>query len=664
MKKLLLILLCLPLIGFGQKKSKRQKKHEKVQKLRVKRENTKIQNAVYPKDKRGGIYKSPNKLYGRIKFTKKNESNSIDVKFVNYGEDLVIHLIHNQKENKININEWLIVNDNEDYRLRISNSPSAIKVKIINNDTIIPERVNVRNLISYSAESLKNSLSYYVSPFHQSLISDTEIIKNLGLARIFSGIGFNNFGNGKISSEDSYANGLRSGISRKWYRNEKLKAEVNYKRGEKDFPRKEWYENGQLSEELILITEIDKSGSYYDLEKSETYEYKLQNILKEKAYLIEKRTSLQEEYSNLTKWLVELGEDIALVNNDFNQFVSEYGIKKINKINKKYKKKNKLREKDMKIHFSYHNIKDKLDDLQSQELDVNSNLKKIMKELNIAEPKIKSLEKEAAFLEINIKNENDKPKLDLVTRFKRWHQNGQLERQGNLISGKKDGLWKNWQEDGKIDTEYHYKDDILHGRFYVYYSNGKLEKRGSYLKGKRDSIWEWWYESSEKLQAVKHYKDNEFHGLLSGYYENGSLEVEGNYINGKRDGLWQWWHENGRIYCKTEHTNGEIESQTKWNEDGSKRKKPKKKYPPTSKAHAYLKSLIGKPVLIFGLYRTFRDYARSNQDMYLYLDSYPSYAWKCSGYAGPSRYDYDGYDFWLNTNDNGETFTIEFTRKY
>ena len=128
--------------------------------------------------------------------------------------------------------------------------------------------------------------------------------------------------------------------------------------------------------------------------------------------------------------------------------------------------------------------------------------------------------------------------------------------------------------------------------------------------------------------------------------------------------MWQWWHENGRIFDKTEYENGKIETQKRWNEDGSKREKPKKKYPPRYKACEFLDNLKGKPVLIFGLYRTFRDYQNSNQDMYLYLDSYPSYSWKCTGSAGPSRYDHDSYDFWLNTNDNGETFSIEFTRKY
>ena len=54
---------------------------------------------------------------------------------------------------------------------------------------------------------------------------------------------------GSLKYESNYKNGQKDGVVKEWYENNQLKYEGNYKNGQKDGVVKEWYENGQLKYE-------------------------------------------------------------------------------------------------------------------------------------------------------------------------------------------------------------------------------------------------------------------------------------------------------------------------------------------------------------------------------------------------------------------------------
>ena len=53
--------------------------------------------------------------------------------------------------------------------------------------------------------------------------------------------------------------------------------------------------------------------------------------------------------------------------------------------------------------------------------------------------------------------------------WKKWNDNGQLEREGIYKDGKLDGVWKGWYDNGQLRSEGIYKDG---------WKEGVLEKKG------------------------------------------------------------------------------------------------------------------------------------------------------------------------------------------
>ena len=61
---------------------------------------------------------------------------------------------------------------------------------------------------------------------------------------------------------------------------------------------------------------------------------------------------------------------------------------------------------------------------------------------------------------------------------KRWHENGQLEFEGNYKYGKKHGQHKWWYPNGQLEFEEHYVNGKKHGLFKGWWKNGQLDYEG------------------------------------------------------------------------------------------------------------------------------------------------------------------------------------------
>ena len=72
---------------------------------------------------------------------------------------------------------------------------------------------------------------------------------------------------------------------------------------------------------------------------------------------------------------------------------------------------------------------------------------------------------------------------------KKFHPEGQLEREANFTDGKKEGLSTYYHPDGQLKIEGNWKDGKQEGLWTVYHPNGQLEKEGNYKNGKQDGLW-------------------------------------------------------------------------------------------------------------------------------------------------------------------------------
>lgn len=74
--------------------------------------------------------------------------------------------------------------------------------------------------------------------------------------------------------------------------------------------------------------------------------------------------------------------------------------------------------------------------------------------------------------------------------FRAWHENGELDREGGLLEGKRDGMWRAFYDDGTPWAEHEYDAGLQIGAYRTWYPNGTLNIEGAYDRtGKPTGEW-------------------------------------------------------------------------------------------------------------------------------------------------------------------------------
>lgn len=122
---------------------------------------------------------------------------------------------------------------------------------------------------------------------------------------------------------------------------------------------------------------------------------------------------------------------------------------------------------------------------------------------------------------------------------------------------KRDGVFRTYYDDGRLESESFYKDNRPYGVSKTYsYDNGKLETEIIYEDegGIADSE----YYPNGRLQEQKYYKKNLASRLEKKYYESGELKSTGFYKKGKEDGIHIGYYPNGSIYHEISYKDGKV----------------------------------------------------------------------------------------------------------
>lgn len=106
-------------------------------------------------------------------------------------------------------------------------------------------------------------------------------------------------------------------------------------------------------------------------------------------------------------------------------------------------------------------------------------------------------------------------------------------------SGKKQGLWKHYYDNGRLRSEGKYVNDKPIGLWKYYYENGVLEQTGHYDKsGLYTDIWKWYYKDGSP-RVIEQYFEGEREGDYVEYSDNGDIMMQGEYVNGNKEGDWK-----------------------------------------------------------------------------------------------------------------------------
>ncbi|MBR1513174.1 MAG: hypothetical protein IJ622_02650 [Bacteroidales bacterium] len=189
-----------------------------------------------------------------------------------------------------------------------------------------------------------------------------------------------------------------------------------------------------------------------------------------------------------------------------------------------------------------------------KEYDEKGNLKKITKFVNDVEQVLTS---------------DQKP----LVMQREYYPSGKVKREASFRDGKREGVWREFDEDGNVINSQTYKkgalvgqgivgtdgkrrgdykefypdstlraeglfiDGLRSGEWKFYYQNGKVQEVGSYKEGDPDGVWVWYHENGQKQIEEQFYK-GQHNGPYKEYDAKGNLMVSGTYFDGMKNGKW------------------------------------------------------------------------------------------------------------------------------
>ncbi len=86
------------------------------------------------------------------------------------------------------------------------------------------------------------------------------------------------------------------------------------------------------------------------------------------------------------------------------------------------------------------------------------------------------------------------------------YKNGNVEMQGMMKNGKRDGLWKSFYDDGTPWSKTTFKDGIKNGPTTTWYENGKIRYEGSYENDSEKGVWKYYDEKGNFIKTFDYDK--------------------------------------------------------------------------------------------------------------------------------------------------------------
>mgnify|MGYP005675501271 CR=1 FL=1 len=137
--------------------------------------------------------------------------------------------------------------------------------------------------------------------------------------------------------------------------------------------------------------------------------------------------------------------------------------------------------------------------------------------------------------------------------WKVYYSNGFLCEEITYLNGVYNGLYKSYNDSGKVIIQGNYNDNYKVGKWF--YKNGSFSENGSYVDGKKTGEWRSYHNDSKLI-----FKGTFENGLPIGehifWYLSGNLRLIGKYISGRKNGEWIEYSKSGKVFMITNYSNG------------------------------------------------------------------------------------------------------------
>lgn len=155
---------------------------------------------------------------------------------------------------------------------------------------------------------------------------------------------------------------------------------------------------------------------------------------------------------------------------------------------------------------------------------------------------------------------------DLV-EYKIRYPDGKTRSIGNLLNGKKEGIWRTYNNRNIIETIREYHDDKLSGISFRFTESGAVDLEENYkndmLHGSRST-----FLYNGVLKSIENYVNGRLDGELTLFYDGGRMQEKSNFKNGVRDGISTWYNQEEKPTIQYTYKMGVIEGPAKFYTNG------------------------------------------------------------------------------------------------
>lgn len=138
------------------------------------------------------------------------------------------------------------------------------------------------------------------------------------------------------------------------------------------------------------------------------------------------------------------------------------------------------------------------------------------------------------------------------------NKNGIVICSGRLLNGKKEGVFRWYNDRNTIVLVKEYHDDIPDGIALEFGDNGAVEVEENYrngqLEGKRVL-----YRFGGIKRSVEFFANGKLDGMKTVYYDNGFKQEEAVFKDGQREGVTKWFNQSEQVIIENTYRKGVLE---------------------------------------------------------------------------------------------------------
>ena len=148
-----------------------------------------------------------------------------------------------------------------------------------------------------------------------------------------------------------------------------------------------------------------------------------------------------------------------------------------------------------------------------------------------------------------------------------YYPNGRIKREASFRDGKREGTWREFDENGNVISSQIYQhgrlvqsgvmdtDGTRRGEWVELYPDSTLRAKGLFINGKRSGEWKFYF-PGEQLEQIGNYKDGKLDGTWTWYFQSGKVQRVEDFFGGVPEGHYTEYDEDGEAIATGSYFDG------------------------------------------------------------------------------------------------------------